>query len=130
MGTHSYIIMRVKHGETWVVYCKLYQQYDGYPEGVGMDLLNFLVVKKLVNGFGDDPNQANGAGCLFAQIVAKFKNGVGGAYITNPNDNDLEYFNYYVDVDEDNRTIRFSINDVFSGTCQEAIDHIKSKSDF
>lgn len=127
MGTHSYIIMRVKHGEKWEIYCKLYQQYDGYPKGVGMDLLNFLVVKKLVNGFNNrDQNQANGAGCLFAQIISHFKHGVGGAYICNPNDDDLEYYNYYVDVDETALSITFSINDVFTGTCQEAIEFIKS----
>lgn len=130
MGTHSYIIMRVKRGENFVTYCNLYQQYDGYPTGVGLDLLNFLIKKVMVNGFGGDPNQANGASCLFAQIVAKFKLGVGGAYLEDPNSTDLEYFNYYVDVDDEKKEINFKINDVFSGTCLQAIDFINKSKDF
>lgn len=127
MGTHSLIIMRVKKGDTFVTYCKLYQQFDGYPSGVGMQLLDFLNKITLVNGFvGRNTNSANGASCLFAQIVAKFKSDIGGAYIEDPNSTDLEEYNYYVDVDDSINEIVFRINDVFSGTCLAAVDFIKA----
>ncbi len=127
MGTHSMIIMRVKKRDEFVTYCKLYQQYDGYPSGVGMQLLNFLNKITLVNGFvSSSTNAANGASCLFAQIVSIFKSGVGGAYIVDPNSTDLEYYNYYVDVDDSTNEILFRINDIFSGTCLAAVDFIKA----
>ena len=121
--------MRVRMGGEWITYCKMYQQYDGYPSGVGLQLAKFLSSIRLVNGFvSDSKNQANGAGCLFAQIVAHFKSGVGGAYLENPNNEDLETFNYYVDVNEEEQTILLTINHhsntIFSGTMKEAITFI------
>ena len=64
---------------------KMYRQYDGYPEGHGAELTEFLSDGKVVNGLGaDDINKKrvfNGAGCLAAQLIAHFKNGAGGFYI-------------------------------------------------
>ena len=101
MGTHSLIIMRVKQDdETYRVWSVLYQQFDGYVQGVGLDLVTFLRDMKIVNGF--DPyhkdKQANGPGCLFAQIISHFKKDVGGAYLEDPTDIELAEYNYYVDV--------------------------------
>ena len=61
----------------------MYRQYDGYPTGHGMELAEFLASGKLVNGFGLDTRtlQFNGMGCLSAQVVAHFKEGVGGFYL-------------------------------------------------
>jgi hypothetical protein len=89
--------------------------------------MNFLLSKKLVNGFQNSGNEANGAGCLFAQIIAHFKTGVGAAYLTNPHDDDLEDFNYYVDVDDQNLTISVSINDRHFDSISQAIDFIKNQ---
>ena len=67
----------------------MYRQYDGYPEGMGMDLVEFLDGSKVVNGLGIDEMNSkrvfNGAGCLAAQLVAHFKDGAGGIYLY-PND--------------------------------------------
>jgi len=59
----------------------MYRQYDGYPEGHGSELANFLNAKKVVNGIGTDKNVFNGASCLAAQMVAHFKTGSGGFYL-------------------------------------------------
>jgi hypothetical protein len=60
----------------------LYRQYDGYIEGHGRELAEFLAGKTLVNGFGrESTSLANGMGCLAASLVAHFKETVGGFYI-------------------------------------------------
>ena len=62
----------------------MYRQYDGYPEGHGRDLLNFLNGMKVVNGIpgGKKASQlANGISCLAAQTISHFKKGVGDFYL-------------------------------------------------
>ena len=94
MGTRSIITFK-GDGNT---FCSVYQQFDGYPDGVGLDLANFLKSKKLVNGIsGDGSKVFNGAGCLIAQYIAAHKSKAGGLYITTPEDNNEEY-NYVVDI--------------------------------
>ena len=58
-----------------------YRQMDGYPSGHGQELVDFLMGIEMVNGIqvgGEPPKlqQANGAGCLAAQILTHFKTGV------------------------------------------------------
>ena len=63
-------------------FLNLYRQYDGYIEGHGAELAEFLAGKKLVNGYGKESTElANGMGCLAASLVAHFKETVGGFYI-------------------------------------------------
>lgn len=79
----------------------VYQQYDGYIEGVGYELANYLKSKKIINGIPggvDTSNLANGFECLVAQFIRDFKVDVGGLYITTE-DNYQEY-NYNVIFDE------------------------------
>lgn len=84
----------------------MYRQMDGYPEGHGRELAEFLVPIQMVNGISitcSDILLANGAGCLAAQIVAHFKNGAGGIYLHRPNkhmDTSQDY-EYWVDVIDD-----------------------------
>jgi hypothetical protein len=61
----------------------MYRQMDGYPEGMGMDLANFLNGGTMVNGIGLNETKLvfNGMGCLAAQAVAHFKEGAGGIYL-------------------------------------------------
>ena len=64
----------------------LYGQYDGYFEGHGTELVNFLKDKKIVNGINKDTeNSFNGIECAAASIVAHFKTGIGDYYIQHPN---------------------------------------------
>jgi hypothetical protein len=61
----------------------MYRQYDGYPEGHGLQLAEFLAGGTMVNGIGASEEKLvfNGMGCLAAQVVAHFKDGAGGFYL-------------------------------------------------
>jgi hypothetical protein len=92
MGTRSTIHFQ-ENGET---VCSIYQQYDGYPEGVGLELAEFLNSITIVNGIrpGQNDKIANRVGCLAAQFIAEQKNGPGAFYITDKDDR--QEYNYFV----------------------------------
>ena len=94
MGTRSNTLVY----DDGVQVLNMYRQMDGYLEGHGAELAAFLLPITTVNGIGDyNANGiANGAGCLAAQLVAHFKDGVGGIYLQAPmpdgeHDNDFTY---------------------------------------
>ena len=80
MGTRSLTVFNDDDGAEIVV---MYQQYDGYPTGVGAELKELLSGKKIVNGFGtdDDGKAFNGGSCLAASVVAALKSGIGNVYL-------------------------------------------------
>jgi hypothetical protein len=60
------------------ILCTLYRQMDGYPDGHGQELADFLSGFKVVNGINSNderecPKLANGLGCLAAQVITHFK---------------------------------------------------------
>lgn len=60
------------------ILCTLYRQMDGYPDGHGQELADFLNGFKVVNGINsrdeeEYPKLANGLGCLAAQVISHFK---------------------------------------------------------
>lgn len=61
----------------------MYRQYDGYPDGHGLQLAEFLAGGKMVNGISCNENELvfNGMGCLAAQAIVHFKEGPGGFYL-------------------------------------------------
>jgi hypothetical protein len=62
----------------------IYTQFDGYPDGWGLELQNFLKGMQICNGFGlkqKTGKWANGSGCLAAQLIAHTKEGIGNIYI-------------------------------------------------
>lgn len=93
MGTRSITRVHASDKKSPVLVA-IYQQFDGYFEGVGERLQEFLDGFVVVNGFGlSNPKKcANGMGCLAAQLINRFKSGVGGTYIV-PVDSEEE-FNY------------------------------------
>jgi len=81
MGTRSLtVFLDDWNGEEIVV---MYKQFDGYPEGYGLDLANYLKDFNIVNGISlaETRKIANGMGCLAAQVVANFKDGPGEFYL-------------------------------------------------
>ena len=88
----------------------LYRQYDGYPEGHGAELAQFLVNGNIVNGLGSDENESvwNGMGCLAASMVAHFKKHPGNFYLHAPilNRDDWQEFEYHV---FDDKVIVYSV---------------------
>lgn len=92
MGTRSVTRVHDKSG----CILSMYAQYDGYPNGMGQELLDFINSKPFVNGIGSDSNVFNGAGCFAAQLVAHFKKEAGGFYLTHPKDSqDYDYDIYF-----------------------------------
>jgi hypothetical protein len=98
MGTRS--LTFVYDGDKPIL--NLYRQYDGYPTGHGAELAQFLEGFTIVNGIGRETTRvANGMGCLAAQVVAHFKDSVGGFYIHSVDSKecgqDYEYHVYQKD---------------------------------
>ena len=91
----------------------MYRQYDGYMEGHGKDLADFLAGGELVNGIGmDDKVVFNGMGCLSAQVVAHFKDGAGGFYLQRANKNSGENYRYKVIGDLETKEITIEVFEV------------------
>jgi hypothetical protein len=77
----SYLITENRNGEKRKI-ANVYFHYDGYPEGHPAEVCEWLSQSKLVNGFGEKSKLIfNGAGCLAAQFVAKFKETTGNVYL-------------------------------------------------
>lgn len=94
MGTRS--LTYVYSEDTPLI--NMYRQFDGYPTGHGAELAEFLSGFEIVNGYGEvKPKLANGMGCLAAQLIANFKQSVGGFYIYAVTDNDCgQEYEYHV----------------------------------
>jgi hypothetical protein len=103
----------------------MYRQFDGYPEGHGQELADFLgQFAAITNGIrvGETRKTANGMGCLAAQLVANFKTEVGGFYLypTSAKDCGQEY-EYHVY--QDKVVIKdYDGNQLFRGTWPEFND--------
>lgn len=103
MGTRSLTYVRGGFpGEDPKTHIVMYRQFDGYPEGHGIELAEFLDGIDVVNGIapGETEKIANGTGCLAAQIVAHFKTEPGGIYLDPPEKDRREEVNYDVVVTE------------------------------
>jgi hypothetical protein len=88
MGTRSLTYVKSEYDTDDNIIC-MYRQYDGYPEGHGLDLANFLNGFRVINGFNGNPKlRANGMGCLSAQIIKHLKEGIGNIYLYPPNSKD------------------------------------------
>lgn len=128
MGTRSLTIIKDFDKEIVV----MYRQFDGYPEGHGAELADFLSGFKVVNGFTDTHKVANGAGCLAAQIVQHFKDGTGNIYLYPAGTRDCgEEWIYVVTAYEGHLSIAVfdtypELHEVFSGTPEEVAEWIKS----
>jgi len=80
MGTRCLTVFRDEERGQEV--CVLYRQSDGYPQGHGQELAEFLSGFQVVDGLsGEGGKVANGMGCLAAQAVAYFKQRPGGFYL-------------------------------------------------
>tara|TARA_R110000803_G_scaffold209883_1_gene280309 strand:- start:1424 stop:1855 length:432 start_codon:yes stop_codon:yes gene_type:complete len=93
----------------------MYRQYDGYMDSHGKELADFLAGGELVDGFGlNDKVVFNGMGCLSAQVVAHFKDGVGGFYLQRANKNSGEEYRYKVIGDLETKEITIEVFEVYN----------------
>jgi hypothetical protein len=131
MGTRSTVKFYSEHStnDAKPMVC-IYQQYDGYIEGVGFDLANFLKGKKVINGFNDARGEsiengfANGMGCLAAQYIASIKTKIGGVYIADLDDS--EDYDYEVRLMDD-RSIQIKV-DEFIGSPEGLLEYKERQS--
>ena len=120
MGTRSTVKFYNEFNDELIL--SVYQQFDGYIDGVGHELANFLNGKKIINGIGMSQSMeggyANGMGCLAAQYVAVNKTGIGGFYLTTKDDE--QEYNYEVRFVDDRLIIKV---DKFEGTPEELLNY-------
>lgn len=140
MGTRSKTSFIEKRGEELTHLVSVYQQYDGYIDGVGHEIAEYILSKKMCNGIPlgrNTDNLANGFDCLIAQFIRDFKKDVGGLYITTEDniqeynydiifDNDLYFSDTRVDY-EINNYIKVKVTDwnkqiIFEGTLKELLE--------
>ena len=124
MGTRSTVKFYSEFDQKEPV-VSVYQQRDGYINGVGYDLAIFLKEKTIINGIGSgqtmDKGFANGMGCLAAQYVAENKTEIGGFYLTTTYD--YQEYNYEVRFIDDNFVIKIKYYDnIFEGTPEQLLN--------
>lgn len=94
MGTRSLTRVHAYDGETIARLVNIYRQFDGYPEGHGVDLAEFLQDRTVGNGIPggqlENAKFSNGPHDLAAQLVCHLKtdNPVGGIYLYSPDARD------------------------------------------
>jgi hypothetical protein len=122
MGTRS--LTFVYDGEKPMI--NMYRQFDGYPSGHGSELAEFLTPMQVINGIGSEQNKvgrfANGMGCLAAQMIAYFKNSVGGFYIHPVTDTDC-WQDYEYHVFEDKVVVKNPTEVIFEGDWKKFRDY-------
>ena len=82
MATRASIVMKEKGKPMMAVY----KHWDGYPSGLGKTLESIISGGTITNGLSGSPKMGeafNGAGCLFASIIALLKQGPGDVYVTS-----------------------------------------------
>lgn len=125
MGTRSTVKFYSEFNQSEPI-LSVYQQFDGYIDGVGHDLANWLKEKTVINGISDQTMEggfANTMGCLAAQYVAAMKTEIGGFYLTTKDD--LQEYNYSVKLIDD--VIIIEVDDIFKGTPQELLNFKESE---
>ena len=109
----------------------MYRHLDGYPEGHGLELAEFLKDVEIIRGVplvNKTRYMANGSGCLAAQMVKHFKDGVGDIYL-HPHDKDSGWEDYiYTIYPKENEPCYIAIYEVYNKKCifvGTALDLIK-----
>ena len=109
-----------EHGDKSVV--NIYRQYDGYPDGLGLELAGFLSEFTVVNGLGADSYKsriANGYGCLAAQLVEFLKDGPGNVYLELLDGDAGDHWEQYIYTlyPKESEPTYISIYDVYAKEC-------------
>ena len=73
---------------------QIYHHYDGYPEGLGEELKQYLEnINTETQGLGELHKDFNGCGCFTASLIAHLKECPGNVYVepTDVEHGDIEY---------------------------------------
>jgi hypothetical protein len=102
MGTRCLTYLYKKAAEK--PFTCIYRQFDGYPEGHGFEIAEFMNSKTMVDGYNDAATQINGMHCLASQLIVLLKEGkteAGGIYIHHPDDNECgQDYEYHIWADK------------------------------
>jgi hypothetical protein len=107
----------------------MYRQFDGYPEGHGAELAEFLSKFHVGNGISGSVKMgtfANGMGCLAAQMVAHFKKDVGNIYLYIPELNKDCWQEYEYHVFENRVIVKNPSNVAFDGNWKSFVEFCSS----
>ena len=109
------------HKKVELAFVNMYRHYDGYPEGHGLELAEFLKDIEIVSGVPLERNrmrfQANGSGCLAAQMVKHFKEEIGYIYL-HPHDKESGWEDYiYTVYPKTGEETFISIYEVYNKKC-------------
>jgi hypothetical protein len=88
MGTRCLTIIK-NNDEKGKDLLTIYRQFDGYPHGHGKALRDFLMSRRLVDGYQGSVSEVNGMGDLAAQLLCHLKwfhNGLHVGEIGNAKD--------------------------------------------
>ena len=143
MGTRSIITFYDVHNGTETKLVRIYQQYDGYLEGVGRELCEWLLGKKMIDGITFEQKSAqctNGTGCLAAKFIHDFKKEIGGLYIVGDNYENQDYnYDVYINFNNDGfhldemttiKVSNFDAEPFFVGSPSSLMSFIKSGMEF
>ena len=131
MGTSARVIFK-SEGQTVF---NMRANYDGYPDGVGMDLARIMAEGQLVDGLGLDRTLGkyfNGASCMAASVIALMKKEPGNIYLYPTKDFYEENYNYTIDVDgkgDGKIQIKMTGGKSFEGTLEEFIEKFGTAED-
>jgi len=123
MGTRSITVVKDEQGNKII---EMYRQMDGYPSGMGQDLLDFVNKFIVTSGIaiGEERITANGMACFAAQLVAYFKSGAGGFYLHAPTTDfkskkqyyKAYYAEYYYEITQDDEHMKVRCWDTWTGS--------------
>lgn len=133
MGTRSLTYIKEKNDSKASI--NIYKQFDGYPNGWGRQLSDFLDRHTIVNGFSINETReiANGVACLIGKLISEVKgNNTGGLYVYPPDAKDCgQEYEYHVEVCDNTGDINIKVYDnyegkfIFEGTPLELLDKYK-----
>jgi hypothetical protein len=125
MGTRCLTVFHYEESDEEIAV--LYRQMDGYPDGHGKDLAEFLAGGVMVNGISLDKRRSkifNGMECLAAQVIAYFKNGPGGFYLMPAGTRDVgENYIYHIR-EEPGKEPTIEIEGLCKGSASEVLAKI------
>jgi hypothetical protein len=114
MGTRSLTYVYNENDPERPVVC-MYRQFDGYPSCHGAELAEFLTPMKT----REEGRNANGMGCLAAQMVAYFKESAYTFYLQFPELGQDCWQEYEYHVFSDKVVIQNPTEVIFSGSWKE-----------
>ena len=126
MGTRSLTYLYLENAEK--PFTCIYRQFDGYPDGHGLEIAEFMNSKTMVNGYTDAKTQINGMRCLATQLIVLLKEGkceAGGIYIHHPDDTDC-WQDYEYHIWPDRVAVRDRKDSIFEGDGTQFLEYCKN----